>query len=235
MKNTVNRILRYFDLRISRHSNSTQGRRQQLLDDLQITLMIDAGANEGQYAQEVRKGGYRGRMLSIEPLDDAFEKLQRKSTADNAWRCINVGVGAVNESRMMNVSGNVQSSSMLGMLETQALASPKSVYVATQEVEVRRLDSILDPAELAGENVWLKADVQGLERKVVEGARRILHRVKAIELELSLVQLYEDQPIMCEDIAYLSRIGYKLVWLKRGYRDTRDGHLLQTDGIFLRY
>lgn len=39
-----------------------------LLSRLGIDLVVDIGANEGQYAFDVRLHGYRGRILSFESL-----------------------------------------------------------------------------------------------------------------------------------------------------------------------
>ena len=43
-----------------------------LLDRYQINVVIDVGANEGQFASELRRMGYQGKIISFEPI------LQRK-------------------------------------------------------------------------------------------------------------------------------------------------------------
>ena len=80
----------------------------------------------------------------------------------------------------------------------------------------------------------MKIDVQGLESRVIEGARAVLARIVAIESELSLVPLYRDQLLLREMLDLLDDAGYDPVSLESAYADPRNGHVLQVDGIFLR-
>jgi len=45
------------------------------LRQFQIDLIVDVGANEGQFASEIRYFGYSGRVVSFEPLSNAYIKL----------------------------------------------------------------------------------------------------------------------------------------------------------------
>lgn len=78
----------------------------------------------------------------------------------------------------------------------------------------------------------MKIDVQGFERQVLAGATEILPQVKGIQLELSLVPLYESQPIYREMIKFLEKLGYELYALVPGFTEHKTGKLLQMDGIF---
>jgi len=82
--------------------------------------------------------------------------------------------------------------------------------------------------------VFLKIDVQGFEIEVLQGATTLLPRLCAIQLELSLVPLYQGAPVMTEVIRYLDERGFELFQLQPGFRDERDGRLLQADGYFVR-
>ena len=66
--------------------------RARLLASERIDLLLDVGANEGQYALRMRRAGFQGRIVSFEPLSDAFAALERRAAATRAgrlagWRC----------------------------------------------------------------------------------------------------------------------------------------------------
>ena len=56
-----------------------------LLDRLELDLVLDVGANTGQFAQELRDTGYSGAIVSFEPLSEAHAELIRRSSSDKLW------------------------------------------------------------------------------------------------------------------------------------------------------
>ena len=85
LKNIIKKAIHSlgFDLyKLSTNSNSSL----QLLKGLEnfgVNLVLDVGANTGQFAQELRSIGYGGRILSFEPLPDAYKKLIVNSSKDS--------------------------------------------------------------------------------------------------------------------------------------------------------
>ena len=80
----------------------------------------------------------------------------------------------------------------------------------------------------------LKIDTQGYERNVIEGALASLSRIMIIQLEMSIVPLYENEILFIETIKYLEKIGYQLFSVKNGFTNQYTGQLLQVDGIFVK-
>ena len=131
----------------------------------------------------------------------------------------------------INQAGNEESSSLLVMADRQTAAAPDTATIGQERVSVRRLDGIDLPQSSA---LMLKADVQGYEAEVLEGAAGILPTVRLVEFELSIVELYEGQPLLRDMLNLLAESGFELVLLEPGYQDPRDGTILQFDGIFQR-
>lgn len=200
-----------------------------------IDLVVDVGANIGQFASELREGGFSGHILSFEPLSAAYQTLTQNSKSDDNWdvfpRC---AIGDIDGEMMINVSQNSVSSSILTMLSSHQAAAPQSNYVTQEATPIFRLDSIL-PIKIAGfHSVLLKIDTQGYEWKVLDGATRVLPHIKAIQMELSLVDLYDGQHLWLESIERLKNLGFSLWSLQPAFTNHKTGQTLQFDGLFIR-
>src|SRR3954469_5327465 len=138
-----------------------------------IEVILDVGANAGQFGQDMREVGFSGRIVSFEPLAEAFDRLQQVARADDKWQTVNIGLGDQDGQAVINVAANSQSSSFLPMLVAHSEAAPESIYVGEQSAEIRRLDGVFSTYCRPGTRVFLKIDTQGFEKKVLQGAERI--------------------------------------------------------------
>ncbi len=236
IRSSLRRLVRRFgyDVAPFRPVDCPNLRRQILLDAYRIDTVIDVGANVGQYGRRLRDAGYRGQILSFEPIPDAFHALESQAVADPRWTCEQVAVGAVDGEAMLHVSGNSVSSSLLPTHERLAVVEPRAAYVSSARVSLRRLDSLVAGRLTPDDRLWVKLDVQGYERPVLDGARHLLARTQVVEAELSLVLLYKGQSLYREMIDHLETLGFDLIAMERGFTDPRTGHVLQIDGVFAR-
>lgn len=209
-------------------------RRAKLIRTAGITCVIDVGANAGQYGSELRETGYSGRLISFEPVSAAFEALSKQASKDQAWQCLRMAVGSHDGTASLNVADNLVSSSVLPMLQAHREAAPQSRYVRTEEVPMRSLDSLAMDVFQQQDTIWLKLDVQGYERSVLEGAKKFLSSVQAIEVELSLQPLYEGQTLYLQMIEFFRDRGFALASVAPGFQDENSGRLFQFDAVFLR-
>jgi FkbM family methyltransferase len=170
-----------------------------------VDVLLDVGANTGQYAQII-------------------------PAVDDAWEARRPAPGEKEGTATIHVSQNSYSSSLLPMLERHVVSAPGSVPTTTESVPICRLDSIAP--ELVGRSD-LKIDVQGSELNVLRGAECTLEQAKTIDVELSLLPLYAGQPLITEVVDHLDTYGFALVALERGFRDLATGQLLQLNGVFV--
>ncbi len=200
-----------------------------------IDLVFDVGANVGQFAQELIAAGYAGRIVSFEPLTEAHAELERSSQDHGPWvaaeRC---ALGAETGEAIINIAGNLQSSSLLPMLDGHVQAAPRSRYVGAEAVPVRTLDDTGAEHAASARAPFLKIDVQGFEDRVLQGATRLLPKIRGVQVEMSLVPLYDGEPGFEWLLSRLRALGFDLWWIRPGFIDDSTGRALQVDGVFFR-
>lgn len=205
------------------------------LQKFEIDLILDVGANIGQFGKEMRQCGYVGRIVSFEPLSQAHDVLLQSSEGDPMWDvCSRCALGDHNGDVEINIAGNSQSSSILPMLEAHRSAAPESKYQGKEITPVKMLDSLAGQYLKDARAPFLKIDTQGFEWQVLNGARETLPHIKGVLVELSLVPLYGGQHLWHEVIDRLEAEGFILWAFNPVFSDQAMGRTLQVDGVFFR-
>ena len=219
------------DVRSAKHTESATLR--SFLHGVKPIAVLDVGANIGQYARRVRSAGYAGIIFSFEALDTAHRRLVATARPDHNWIVAPRAAIASHSGFVdINISGNSVSSSVLSLTSLLRDAAPAVAYVGRQvQTPCIRLDSVSGLPQQGA--LFLKVDTQGYELEVLRGAEGLLPRISAMQLELSLIPLYEGAPVMTDVLRYLESHGYELFQLVPGLRDERNGRLLQAEGFFL--
>jgi FkbM family methyltransferase len=197
-----------------------------------VDVVVDVGANAGQYGTMLREEGFAGRLVSLEPVAEAFAELTGLASADGAWEAVCVAASDVDGEITLNVTGDSRSSSVLSRNERfadKAGWAPKD----SRRIAARRLDGLLDGLLHPRERAFLKLDVQGYERQVLDGAGAALGRFEALEVELSVTPLYEGQTGLVDMLPLLAEHGFRPVSLEPILLDD-DGLLMELDGLFAR-
>jgi FkbM family methyltransferase len=215
--------------------NSLDAQRAQLLALEQIDLVLDVGANAGQYASGLRQLGYDARIVSFEPLSGAFVDLERRAEGDPSWSCRRLALGDRDGEAVLHIAGNSWSSSLLDMAPAHERAEPRSRYVSEETVPVARLDSLAAEVGLMNPiRALLKLDLQGGELPALRGAENALEHVRLLELELSLVELYHGQALWQEVLDHTGGLGFELIGLSPAFIDPESARLLQMDALLAR-
>jgi FkbM family methyltransferase len=199
-----------------------------------IHTVLDVGANAGQYSFELRKAGYKGRIISFEPLSDAYQRLRLNAAHDAGWQTFNFALGDINGITSIHVSRHSPSSSLLPMTSLHNEAAPGSEYTGDEEIEIKTLDSIFGTLGTSGENVFLKVDTQGYEKKVLDGAINSLSGISGIQLELSATRLYEGEDSYYSLCRFVEEKNFQLVRIMPGFTHNNTHEMLQFDAIFFR-
>lgn len=237
MNNFIKKVFNIFGLNLSRVNAASVHALQtvQALKAHDINVVFDVGANIGQFANELRKYGYTGKIISFEPLPQAYEEIVKRAKRDANWtvhpRC---AVGEKMGEIKINVAANSVSSSILSMLTLHENVAPESKYTDKESASLITLDSVYELYCKPNDKVFLKIDTQGYEMQVLEGASVTLDKCNGISIEMSLVPLYSDWVSWRDMISRLESSKYHIFAIQPNFIDLVSGQTLQVDGLFFK-
>jgi FkbM family methyltransferase len=199
----------------------------ELLPQWGIKTVLDVGANEGQFAKELRSAGYQGAIYSFEPTSKAFERLQHNRRHDAWWQAVNAGLGRTNEQRIVTVAEDSQLTSILEPVR-------KHIFAGEETIHLMRLDDWLARTRIDVSTTCLKIDVQGYEWEVLAGAGDSLPMFHAMIIELAVSKSYHGQPYAEEITGLLRGKGFDLWTTRRGTWTPHGMREIECDGLFKR-
>jgi FkbM family methyltransferase len=231
------KMLRYLGLEVHRINVLSNSYFQlcKALNAFDINIIFDIGANIGQFTTELRSFGYKEKVISFEPLSDAYQNLVKVAAHDSNWKIHKQGaIGNFDGEIEINIAGNSASSSILPMLDYHISAAKGTAYIGAEKVQISKLDSIASQYLSPSDNLLIKIDTQGFEWQVLDGGADTLKKAKGIACELSLVPLYEGQHLWLDVLDRLQLEGFTLWSFNQGFIDSKNGRTLQVDATFFR-
>jgi FkbM family methyltransferase len=189
---------------------------QRILTTQKIDTVFDVGANRGQFRDHLRgEVGFRGRILSFEPVSRLHQALTKRAERDPLWEVYPVALGEAEGTLSINVMAADDFSSFLTPSVAGTTRFEESNVVASAEtVRVRRLDDVYaEVAAAHGGRCHLKLDTQGYDLKALCGGEGVLPQFVSVQTEASVIPLYAGSPSYQDTLAYLSARGFELAGL----------------------
>ena len=205
-----------------------------MLERVGVDLVLDAGASDGGFASELRDAGYRGRIVSFEPLKKPFQSLSSKAEKDGNWEVFQYALGSAPEEAEMNIAKDDKCSSFLPPLERQTRVYSGAQTSSLTTVQVRRLSDLYGVQFQPGATPFLKIDTQGYEGHVIDGAGDVLDEMVGMQIELSLVPLFDGGHSYARLLQELERRKFQPVLLEPVFVDPETEQTLQVDAVFFR-
>jgi len=236
MNDAIRSTARRFGVDVRRYPQCDPSfQRAALLRRNDVDVVLDGGANSGQYAIALRRSGYTGRIMSYEPVKASFDRLLAATAGDHGWTAYKIALGPTAGSSTINVAANNgASSSFLPMLESHIRAAPNAQYVSQEQVIMATIDEVVAENVKPDARMFLKLDVQGFEKAVLLGAQQTLPSLVGVELEMSFVPLYDGGMLYLEVFEWAASQGFTLMLIDPMFTDPRTGQILQADGVFIR-
>jgi len=228
-RNSFARSAREFLSRIISGADSPFTSIARNLKESNISSVLDVGANVGQFGIDIRRYGFQGQIVSYQPVSEAFALLCQTIRRHQPWKAFQLGLGAEESERAINISGNDGlSSSLLEMGSTHLENFPGSATISQQTISISTIDKQLETLGIRPQEVLLKLDVQGFEAEVLKGACQSLSKIPLCYLEVSITPMYEGELTFLPILMELSKYGHEVVDVFRGIQ-TKKGQLLQLD------
>lgn len=207
-----------------------------LLKHHNINLVFDVGANTGQFAESLYDFGYQGRVVSFEPVMEAYTELLQRSKAHANWqvagRC---AIGNNDGEIEINICDDTVFSSVLPIKDSYVSHNPKSRIVAKDKIPVHRLDTIASRFLEGDERILLKIDTQGYEKEVLEGAMELIKTVLGVKIEIPLYPIYENTQFTFYPIVdMMKNNGFEPYSFHIEGVDLNTGRVNTIDGLFFR-
>jgi FkbM family methyltransferase len=195
-------------------------------------LVVDIGANSGQWMSMVRKHGYMGEAICIEPLEKPFLKLKERKF-DNII-ALNCAVGNKNGHIIMNIASNDgESSSILELDHYHEIGAPHVKYIGKEKVKIFKLSKILQTS--THKKIFVKIDTQGYEIQVLKSIKKKhFNEIYALEIESNLVSTYKSSTLIEDLIKFLRGKGFQPFRIENGFGMPNFGQQLQVDILFVK-
>jgi len=210
---------------------------KRLLPLLGIDCVLDVGANDGQYAAMLRKVGYRGRIVSFEPVAKTYAALSERAAKDPDWKVFHCALAAKAGRQKIHITRSTVFASFLDPSDYSKKKYPNDMPVErVEEVRVRTLDEVLAKATegLTSPKLFLKMDTQGYDLQVFAGAKKSLPKVLALQTEIAIQAIYKGMPNYLQSLETYTKAGFVMSGLYPVSRDRETLALIELDCIMRR-
>lgn len=185
--------------------------------------ILDLGAYRGNWSREIQQIFPEAKFFLVEGNVDCVPYLESSGFPYE----ISMLSDQKKTAQYYKHNGDDNTGNSLYIEQTQAYSEQNSRSI---EVQCDTLANVVARNNL--ENIdFVKLDVQGSERDVMNGGLEVIKSAKVVLLELQLVEYNKGAPMIAEMIQYMDNIGFQLFDVTELHYT--PGHvLLQIDVLF---
>lgn len=194
---------------------------------LRPELVVDGGANAGQFARAMAETFPQTRVVSFEPLPEVAARFRSAFAGEARVRLVEAALGAAPGVVPFHRNPYSLASSALPVLDG---SGPTAAHAETIEVPLTTLDLALE-GDLVPASTLVKLDLQGFELEALRGATDLLGRASHVLLEVGLRPSYEGEPTFEALLDFLRPFGFRFLRPIDVLTD-RSGEIVQMDALF---
>ena len=210
-------------------------------DTNKVLNIFDVGANTGQSLKEFKDLFVNSIVHCFEPDVDSYKTLQENNYQNVIYN--NVGVGSKKETKIFYSYSLSSINSFLPINQSSTVFIEKvhekinkalEGKETTSEIKLIKLDSYCKKKKLENIDI-LKIDVQGYEKKVLKGSKKLLTNssISVIVLEINFDEMYGKGSSFYDIESKLIPHGYKLWDISHIYKDLKINRTNWVDVIYV--
>ena len=198
--------------------------------DFQTKLVLDLGANAGNWTAGVVAAVPGARVLAVEPFPDAYRGLTRRFADSHNVTLDSRAIGKeMGEAVFYVAAHDVFNSLLRSAASLHDLYGDQTAVLEEITVPVTTLDELTNGRPVS----LMKVDVQGAELQVFAGGKQTLASTQAILVEANLVDLYEGGSTFPGVFQALTAAGFSLWNMAEPHR-LSSGQPVYFDVLFAR-
>lgn len=191
-------------------------------------FIIDIGAFQGEWTAMAREEFPAAFILMLEAQENKRPGLEAIKMKNQGRVDFRMAVMGPTDGKSVIFHEYEDSPTASSMLQDNAATPTRKV-----EKTMRTLDSILTGGEFQKPNL-IKLDVQGYELEVLKGATRALSEAEVVLMEVSIIELYQNSPVLNDVTAFMTDHGFRTYDICSLLRRPLDSALCQIDIIFVK-
>ena len=235
LKQLSNRFLKCFGYQIKSVQQLPNENLLGITKRYNIRTILDAGANEGQFALWSRKFFPEASVYSFEPVESTFKRLKSIAKKKPRWDAFQVALSDTCEDRQIFHHINHPSSSSLHESTAVEVALfPETKEKSIENVSCITLDQWLNKSNITLKgDILLKLDVQGHEIFVLKGSKDVLAMTSVVITEVIVGGLYREQARFVDIVLLLSESGFQFQGVLEHAFD-QSGSVISLDAVFVK-
>jgi FkbM family methyltransferase len=211
-----------------------------VINSLDINVVLDVGANIGVYGKKLRKMGYKGIIISFEPVSSVYNLLKLCTAKDTHWIACHYALGTEEKTMEINVFPDSSLSSFKNPNAygaSQFSLNPDIVKIETVQVKTlaQVLPNLLASHSIAQPRIFLKMDTQGYDAEVIKGCGNQLSSILGIQSEISLKPIYDNMLDYKKSLELYENLGFEISGLYPVSRDKKTLAIIEIDCVLLRH
>jgi FkbM family methyltransferase len=190
---------------------------------LTVNMAVDGGAARGEWTSGLKKIYPATQVLCVEPRDDSQDDLERVASKLRGVHVAKTLLGDREGEMEFHVHSD-QSSVLRN--------ASGSEFGESTRVPLTTLDALVNKLGLPAPDL-IKFDLQGSELMALRGSSDCLAHAQAVILEVSLLPLYEDAPLVSDLIGYMDALGFRTYDILSLWHRPLDNALAFGDFVFV--